>query len=73
MNTIAVKCGDAVQIIEVGSCRIIPDRCSRAAIGVHRGFVRVFDFHMGKVYEAPHRQGWELHQQLNNTGSKDNA
>jgi len=73
MSTIPVKCGDAVQFVEVASCRIIPDRCTRASIGVHRGFVRVFDFHMGKVYEAPPKQGWELHDKLNNEGSKDNA
>lgn len=51
-------------------CTINLNRITRASVGIHDDFIRVFDFYAGEVFDLPAKQAWELHERLNNEGRK---
>ena len=55
-----------------GKCAINHNRINRASVGIHKGFIRVFDFYDGVYHDLPARQAWQLHDELNNKGKETN-
>lgn len=55
-----------------GKCTINLGRITRASVGIHRDFIRVFDFYEGHYFDLPARQAWQLHDGFNNKGRVQN-